>query len=279
MRIATVVLVLMLVLGAPWAAAEGFEAMLPQVDDGQRELAGWWMSEKLDGVRGYWDGRRLWSKNGTEFHPPVDFVKGLPDFALEGEIWGGHGAFEKTVSIIRRKEPHEGWQELKFAVFDVPEAPGPFNERITLAQVWFDTHPSETAFVIPQIRVEGRVQVREELKRVEALGGEGLILRNPQALYASGRSAEILKVKPFDDAEALVVGSTEGQGVNKGRMGALLVELPNGIRFRVGAGFSAAQRTNPPAPGAWISFRHQGFHSSGIPRFPVFLRVRSDQGL
>jgi len=264
-------------LPATLAAASGM--MLPQADDGEGDISGWWMSEKLDGVRGTWDGHRLWSKNGRLFQPPVAFVAGLPAFALEGELWGGRGTFEATASIVQKAQPHDGWLQLQFAIFDVPAATGPFTERIARAQAWFAAHPSSYAFVIPQLPVRDRIQLQQELQRVEALGGEGLIIRNPQALYIAGRSPEIRKVKGFEDAEAVVFGHVPGQGKHRGRLGSLLVELPDGTRFRIGTGFSDAERDSPPPIGAVVTFKYYGRYQSGIPKFPSFLRVRRDQGL
>jgi len=252
------------------------ELMLPQVDDGERDLSGWWMSEKLDGIRGYWDGRRLWSKNGRMFYPPEEFIAGLPDFALDGELWGGRGTFEQTVSIVRQDRPHSGWLRLKFAVFDVPGGNGPFYRRIEQAKLWFARHPSAYAFVIVQSTIHDRDQVRREVQRVEAAGGEGLVVRDPQACYAAGRSSKIFKVKSFADAEAVVVDYIPGRGANSGHLGSLLVERKDGMRFRIGTGFNQDERENPPPIGSVITYKYYGFYQSGRPRFPVFLRVRRD---
>lgn len=255
------------------------EPMLPQVDVGEADISGWWMSEKLDGVRGLWDGSRLWSKTGHPFQPPAAFVAGLPDFSLEGELWGGRGTFARTAAMVRREQPHDGWLQLRFAIFDVPAAVGPFSGRIALAQEWFAAHPSAYAFVITQRPVSDRQQLQQELQRVEAFGGEGLIVRDPQAPYLSGRRPEILKVKSFTDAEALVVDHLPGQGANRGRLGSLLVELADGTRFKIGTGFSSAERDHPPPVGAVVTFKYYGFYPSGIPKFPSFLRLRQDAGL
>lgn len=253
--------------------------MLPKVDDGGRDISGWLMSEKLDGVRGYWDGQRLWSKNGKPLSPPQAFVVGLPDFPLEGELWGGRGTFEKTASIVLQQQPHRGWLALKFAIFDVPKEAGHFTSRIQKARDWFAAHPSVHAFVISQRPVRDRAQLQDELRRIEGLGGEGLIVRKPDALYAAGRSAEILKVKDFQDAEAVVVGHIPGKGRNLGVLGSLLVEMADGTRFKIGSGFSDVQRGSPPALGEVVTFKYYGWYKSGIPRFPSFLRIRSDRGL
>jgi DNA ligase len=263
----------------PTALVGAAGMMLPRVDDGEIDVTGWWMSEKLDGVRGAWDGHRLWSKNGRLYQPPAAFIAGLPEFALEGELWGGRGTFEQTASIVQKRQPHDGWLQLKFAIFDVPAAPGPFSKRIVGARAWFAAHPSKYAFVVPQISVRDRAQMKQELQLVENLGGEGLIVRNPQALYLAGRSREILKVKDFADAEAVVVGQIPGRGANLGRLGSLLVELADGTRFKIGTGFKAEQRDNPPPIGAVVTFKYYGFYQSGIPKFPSFLRLRYDNDL
>jgi len=259
--------------------AQAREPMLPKVYSEQIDVRGWLMSEKLDGVRGYWDGRQLFSKNGHLFHPPPEFIRELPDFPLEGELWGGRGTFSQTVSIVKRKQPHNGWLQLKFAIFDVPASPGGFVQRINVVQDWFAARPSVYAFVIPQVIVPDSEHLQQELQRIEKLGGEGLIVRKPDALYAAGRSIEILKVKSYQDDEATVIAHLPGKGRNAGRLGSLLVELKNGQQFKLGSGFSDEERNNPPVIGEVITFRFYGKYPSGIPKFPSFLRVREDNSL
>ena len=272
-----VLLVSVVMLAVAWAAPPA--PMLPQVDDGQITISGWLMSEKLDGVRGYWDGQQLWSKNGTLFQPPPAFVADLPPFALEGELWGGHGGFETTAAVVKRLDDPAGWLRLRFAIFDVPLAPGGFSRRVKKASAWFAAHPSPYAFVIPQQPVQDRAELQRELARIERLGGEGLIVRDPEALYLAGRRPELLKVKSFQDNEAVVIKHLSGQGKNAKLLGALLVELPDGTRFKIGAGFSDEQRRSPPPVGTTITFKHNGRYRSGLPKFPVFLRIRRDLGL
>ncbi len=255
------------------------ELMLPNVYSEQVDVRGWLMSEKLDGLRGYWDGQRLFSKHGHPLNPPQEFIRGLPDFSIEGELWGGRGTFEQTASIVKRKQPHDGWLQLKFAIFDVPGAPGGFTQRIEIVQNWFDVHPSIYAFVIPQTPVKNSDHLQQELQRIERLGGEGLIVRKPDAFYIAGRSTEILKVKNYQDAEATVLAALPGKGRNEGRLGSLLVQMDDGTQFKIGTGFSDAERENPPAVGEVITFKHYGKYQSGIPKFPAFLRVREDQAL
>jgi DNA ligase 1 len=271
----------LLLAGGLWLAAQvsAGEPMLPRAYDGQVDVSGWLMSEKLDGVRGYWDGKRMFSKNGHELFPPETFIRDLPPFPLEGELWGGRGRFEQTVAIVRQQRPHDGWLQLKFAIFDVPQASGGFTERLALVSAWLAAHPSKYAFVIPQLPVKGAAELQRELQRIEALGGEGLIVRTPDAHYRAGRSPEILKVKSCQDAEATVVAHLPGQGRNAGRLGALLVEGEDGRRFRIGSGFSNAERDSPPPVGALVTYKYYGIYQSGLPKFPTFQRIRRDRDL
>lgn len=259
------------------AQVRAAEPMLPQVYGEHLDVAGWLMSEKLDGVRGYWDGRQLLSKNGHVFAAPPAFIRDLPSFPVEGELWGGRSTFALTVSIVKKEQPHDGWLQLKFAIFDVPQEPGPFTVRIDKARNWFASHPSAYAFVIPQTKVRDAHHLQQELERIQGLGGEGLIVRKTDGLYAAGRNPDIRKVKKYQDAEARVVGHLPGKGRNKGRLGSLLVELDNGTRFKIGGGFSDIERQSPPPIGAIVTFKFYGKYPSGIPKFPSYVRIRVDR--
>jgi len=280
MRMDSLLVLVLLACGLLFTSAvQAHEPMLPLVDDGKNDVGGWWMSEKLDGVRGYWNGHNLYSKHGVPLHPPRAFVADLPPFPLEGELWGGRGTFETTAGITRREQPDAAWLQLRFAIFDVPDEPGSFRQRIRKARHWFDIHPSPYAFVIEQTPLRSRQQLQSQLERIERHGGEGLIIRDPDASYTAGRSASILKVKSYQDAEATVIAHLPGQGRNAGRMGALLVREADGTEFKIGSGFSDAERDNPPPVGAVITFKYYGRYTSGLPRFPSYLRPRTDRGL
>ena len=267
---------IVLLLSAPVVAVE---MMLPRVYSPEVDVSGWLMSEKLDGVRGYWDGKQLLSKNGNRLYPPETFVRDWPPFPVEGELWGGRSRFEKTVSIVKKQQPHNGWLQLKFAIFDVPQSDGRFIERMARAIEWLAEHPTPYAYVISQTKVRDSDHLQQELKRVESLGGEGLIVRRPDTYYKDGRTAEILKVKNYQDAEAKVLAHLPGKGRNQGRLGALLVALDDGTQFKIGSGFRDAEREAPPSIGEVVTFKHYGKYQSGIPRFPSFLRLRRDRNL
>jgi len=127
---------------------------------------------------------------------------------------------------------------------------------------------------VPQQRLPDEAALQARLAEVAAAEGEGLMLHHRQAPYRPGRSAHLLKLKMHEDAEARVVDHLPGKGKYEGMLGALLVERADGTRFRLGTGFTDAQRADPPPPGTWVTYRHDGFTTKGLPRFARFLRVR-----
>jgi DNA ligase-1 len=225
-------------------------------------------------VRAYWDGRQLLSRLGNRFHAPPWFLEQLPTAPLDGELWTERKQFQRTISIVRRQDQGDGWRAVRFVVFDAPAHDGPFEERLAWCRETLRDlgHVS----VHEHVPCDGLEHLRAELARVEALGGEGLMLRQPASRYEVGRSTTLLKVKSFHDAEARVVGYVAGAGRHKGRVGALDVALPDGTRFAVGTGLSDAERSKPPPIGAVITFRYQEFSEAGVPRFPTYVGVRDD---
>jgi DNA ligase-1 len=250
--------------------------LLAESWDNAQDLAGWWMSEKLDGVRAYWDGQKLISRLGNAFHAPDWFLEGFPGSPLDGELWIGRKQFQRTVGIVRRQDRSEHWKEVTYVAFDAPAAAGAFEARLATVREHVGLRLPPHLRAHEHLACAGVDHLRAELARVEALGGEGLMLRQPASPYEVGRSLTLLKVKSFLDAEARVVDHLPGAGRHKGRLGALLVELADGTRFSVGTGFSDHERERPPAAGTLIRFRYQELSDGGVPRFPSFLGVRPD---
>lgn len=242
-------------------------------------LADYWVSEKMDGVRGYWDGRALWTRGGEKVHAPAWFTKDWPAVPLDGELWAGRGQFAKAASTVRQQVPNEeAWRGLRFMVFDLPGHGGPFNERLAVLNGLLSKLDSPYARPVAQSRVASHEALMKLLQSTVHAGGEGLMLHRGGSLYKAERNDDLLKLKLHEDADARVVGHLPGQGKYAGMLGALLVETPDGRRFRIGSGLSDAQRRHPPAVGTWISYRLRGTHDSGLPRFATFLRERPDLG-
>lgn len=237
----------------------------------------YWVSEKLDGIRGHWDGHALWTRGGNPITPPAWFTAGWPPVPIDGELWIGRGRFEEISGLVRSTEVDpERWRAVRFMAFDLPGHPGGFQARLRALQTLAETSGNHWLRVVEQVRLADADALEQHLQRVVAAGGEGLMLHHRDSRYVAGRSEGLLKYKPYDDAEARVVGHTAGKGKYQGMVGALLVEREDGLRFRLGSGLSDAQRARPPPLGAWVTYRYSGLTANGVPRFARFLRVREE---
>ncbi len=239
-----------------------------------KDVTGWLMSEKLDGVRAHWTGSELVSRQGNPFAAPAWFTEGLPPFELDGELWTQRGDFARIQSITSRDDPHEGWRELGYYIFEVPHAPGGLMARLDRLRVWLRDHPVKHLHIIEQIPVRDPGHLNAALERVESMAGEGLVVRDPDTPYTTGRGDAALKVVSFETMEGTVAGYKEGKGKYTGMTGALEVELADGQRLFIGSGLSDAERNDPPPIGALITFKYRGLTSNGLPRFASFLRIR-----
>ena len=268
-----------LVLALP-ARAGAPALMLAEVYKPGMSLADYWVSEKYDGVRAYWDGRQLHTRGGERIVAPAWFTATLPKQPLDGELWAGRGRFAHAVSTVRSQAPNDiAWHEMKFMVFDLPAAPGGFGVRLPALQRAVAALGQPWVQAAPQWRVATRAQLMGQLREHEKAGAEGLMLRRDDAPYRGGRSEDLLKLKSFEDAEGLVVGHVPGRGKYAGQTGALLVAMPGGRRFRLGSGLPDALRRQPPPVGSVVTYRFNGTHASGLPRFARFWRVRADEPL
>ena len=240
-------------------------------------LADYWVSEKYDGVRGYWDGHTLRTRGGETVMAPAWFTAGWPTTPMDGELWAGRGQFAQAQSTTRRDNAGDAaWRQIRFMVFDLPAHPGSFDERLPALQTAVARIGQPWVQTVPQQRITNDEALQDLLLRTVRGGGEGLMLHRGSSLYRAGRSDDLIKVKTHDDAEARVVEHLPGKGKHAGRLGALLVEMPTGQRFKLGTGLSDAERTTPPAIGSWITYRFRGTHDGGLPRFASFVRVRLD---
>ncbi len=256
-----------------------FDFLLANSYDKERiVLADYYVSEKLDGVRAYWDGRQLHSRGGKVFAAPAWFLAALPGVPLDGELWGGRNTFDRISGIVRRRQAHEGWRQVRFMVFDMPRAAGDFSARLQqLHELEARAGSAFWSVVAHTPAPADDVLLLARLEQVAAAGGEGLMLRRRHSLYRGGRSDDLVKLKSFEDAEAVVMAHHTGKGKYAGQMGSISVRRIDGLVFKIGSGFSDEDRLNPPPIGATISFRFTGLTRSGKPRFPVFLRVRHDE--
>ncbi|WP_459829164.1 DNA ligase [Campylobacter concisus] len=255
-----------------------------------QNVSGWLASEKLDGVRAYWDGENLLSRQGKKLNAPLSFTKNFPKFALDGELYAKELKFEEIQATVMDKLPDEkAWQRLKFHIFDVPEASGGLLDRLEVLAKFLKNKPNENLIIIKQIKMRDNAQFLKFTEDIIIKGGEGAVVREPNAPYERKRSKNALKFKKFKDAECEVIAINKGSGKYVKFAGSLTCkalggkdkeeksgEPKSGTVFKIGSGLSDEKRRNPPKIGSIITYKFQNLTAKGKPRFPIFLRVRED---
>jgi DNA ligase-1 len=235
------------------------------------------VSEKYDGVRAIWDGKALRFRSGRTISAPAWFISKLPVQALDGELWLARGRFDALSGIVRKTEPQDDeWRQIKYMIFELPDAPGTFVERAQGIKEIVAKAQWPQLVAVEQFRVADRAVLKRKLDEAVRGGGEGLMLHLADAPYVTGRSDVLLKLKPLQDTEAIVVEHIPGKGKYLGMMGALRVKTAEGKLFLIGTGFTDQVRKNPPPVGTTITYTYRGLSKTGLPRFASYLRVREE---
>lgn len=235
----------------------------------------YFVSEKLDGVRAYWDGEKLISRQGNIFAAPKWFIKDFPTTVMDGELWIARNRFELVSSIVRtQKENNLQWQQVRFMIFDLPKSESPFKTRVKQMRQLVAESDAIYLDMIPQQQLTSEQALQNLLEETVNNQGEGLMLHHQDAFYLHKRANHLMKLKKFQDAEAVVLAHLPGKGKYQGLMGAILVENSEGIRFKIGSGFSDKERQTPPQIGSTITYRYTGKTKNNVPRFATFMRLR-----
>ncbi len=235
---------------------------------------GWMFSEKLDGIRAFWNGTEFVSRLGNKFYAPEWFTKDLGGQQLDGELWMDRGAFQRTMSVVRSQGLDKEWKPIKYLIFDIPESRKDFEGRYSdMKKLKLPKHCE----VVEHTYCKGINHLKSILADIEKKGGEGVMLREPHSLYEGRRSSTLLKVKSFFDDEATIVGFEPGKGRHLGRLGGYICVLNNGKKFSVGSGLTDKERGSPLEKGTKITFRYQELTDDGIPRFPTYVSESIDK--
>ena len=235
------------------------------------------VSEKYDGVRAIWNGSELRFRSGNRVNAPGWFTASLPATPLDGELWLARGKFAELSGIVRRTEPQETeWRRIRYMIFELPGAPGSFIERANRIRAISEELKLPWLLAVDQFRVADTTALMRLFKQMTKEDAEGLMLHRADALYVTGRSDILLKLKPLQDAEAKVIGYVAGKGRFAGMVGALKMETADGKHFRIGTGLSQAVRQQPPAIGSTVTYRYQELTLNGLPRFPRYWRLREE---
>jgi DNA ligase 1 len=236
------------------------------------------ISEKYDGVRAMWDGKQLYTRQGNTINAPAWFTKDLPKTPLDGELWLARHQFDALSGAVRKDVPIDAeWQHITYNIFELPNASGDFQSRAKRIVEIVKKANLKHLKAVEQFRLKDENALNLRLAQVVKNGGEGLMLHRADAMYETGRSAALIKLKPLYDADATVVAHTAGKGKYTGKLGALVVETPEGIRFKLGTGLSDNERENPPKIGSLVTYTYKGKTKNGKPKFARFLRVRDEK--
>ncbi len=220
----------------------------------EKKAAGYYMEVKLDGVRCIADIRdpanpKLVSRGGKELtaklpHIVEQLVHNFPGMILDGELGytnklGTAIDFNLTMRVLGsgvdealRKQKHivpsSSWSDaIEFNVFDLLW----LSSDIRTVSAWerFKMLMNETPLFATHLRHIRPVEFRFEwmegfYDRIVEAGGEGVILKNPDAPYLSGarRAKTWYKLKKYITEDVQVVGYTEGQGKYFGQIGAII---------------------------------------------------------
>ncbi len=247
-------------------------------------IESYYISEKLDGVRGYWTGTEMLSRQGYPIIVPTWFTKHLGERPLDGEIWLGRERFEELSALIAREDVEDPlWNEVTYQIFDLPAEKGRFKERVVIMQDYIESLQANNPHLkmIPQEKFSSKEALSAHLQAVSQAGGEGLMLHHEDAYYRPyQRTHDLIKLKVVDEGCALVRGYNPGKGKYQGMVGSLRVEtIINGEKryFKVGSGLTDALRADPPKIGSAIIYRHNDLTKRGIPRFPRFKALHLEE--
>jgi DNA ligase 1 len=156
------------------------------------------MSEKMDGVRAYWNGKQLMSRHGKDIKCPQWFTEALPSGKrLDGELWMGRGSFDKLRGALNSPLESVGteslWKnEIKYVLFDMLDSELPYEER--MEELRGLTLPSFVS-VVEVEECRGNDHLNEVLQSIVKNNGEGIVLTKPHSLYVGERTRDRLKVK------------------------------------------------------------------------------------
>lgn len=348
---------------------------------GKDKIGGWYVSEKLDGTRCFWDGgltrgmktelvpwasvtdpkngkrklklkpvaTGLWSRYGNPIIAPDSFLDLLPPCPLDGELWAGRGNFQLCRSICGGDTPDPRFDQIQYAVYGSPPIDlvmGDGEIKNSNFHATFDldkfahfiaacTHSHRPDFVtldvestfgdellalnemldgdriymhkqvrLPQDEEAAQAAVEVELQKAINNGGEGVVIRNPQAVWTPKRVANLLKYKPFEDDEGFIVGFTSGRETDKGskhlgKIGALILDY-KGKRLEL-SGLTdeerefaepdmrelAAKRPGIEMPASFqgkhfklgqkVSFIYRELTDDGIPKEARYYRPRDEE--
>ena len=271
---------------------------------------GWYMSEKFDGQRALWDGSKFVTRGSKNSLPrvypyvPIWFIALMPPgIALDGEFFIKRNSFQE-IGFLKSKLKKESdrckkdntildldkkWINIKYQVFDIPSDNSLFEERMELLKnivmercILWNLIPlppylkKEECPIIftEQYLIKSEKSLDEYYSRIVSQDAEGVMIRAPRIPYIPNRTRLILKLKPEDDAECMIVGYKPGTGKYSNLLGAFECIQENKKFYISGMNDSIRKdylKTHPL--GTIITYKYTSLTDDGIPRFPRYYRI------
>lgn len=265
-----------------------------------------WLSPKLNGIRAVWDGKTLKTRTGIELvsvpHIVEELKKHFDGTPLDGEIYK-HGMRFQDITEITGTSVNVDKSQLEYWLYDIPVPNVSFDVRHEMMLQYIGI--SKYIKVLEQKRVTVFEFMQMEEKNIYASEYEGTMIRT-NADYQNCRTFDLMKLKDFIDAEAVVIGVTQkflyekivtqervkgsrkkasggwsknGKALPQEAVGALRCRLPSGVEFKIGTGFDhklAKEWWKNPPIGKVVNFQYQELSKAGVPIVPSFEGFRYD---
>uniref|UniRef100_A0A6B2LF53 ATP-dependent DNA ligase family profile domain-containing protein n=1 Tax=Arcella intermedia TaxID=1963864 RepID=A0A6B2LF53_9EUKA len=231
-----------------------------------QDPTGWFMVQKLGGIRAFWDGSKLFARDGKIVLAPLDFISSLPPgVSLDGELWIGYGALPELTSILNQNLS-DLWKDVKYIVFDAPTHHGTYPQRHAFASATIP-HNSNRIKMIPSERCIGLEHLQSTLHTITTKKGAGVLLYHPESSYTPGRTGELLEVKDsFEEEDVTFLKCNENSYT-------FICEQQNGARCIVKC--SGWEYLFPPSPGSILTVMHSGlYNTSRKMKSPFLVRIR-----
>lgn len=264
-----------------------FKPLLAQNFDNKNNHIGWFMSEKLDGIRCIFYNNHLYSRTAHTIHAPTWFIENISKSLegtgvtmLDGELYTKRNDFQCICSIVKKDIPiDEEWKDIKYMVFDIPlENDLVFRDRYNKMMSILNNNNLRVQIVIHNI-ISDISDIDKYLDEITNVDGEGIMLRDPNSYYEQKRSKSLIKYKKFSDDDAIITAVELGKGKYVKDIGKFKVKWLNEphIEFYVGTGLDDNIRKikdKESLIGKVVKIKYYSVTGSGKPRFPVFIGFR-----
>lgn len=302
---------------------DAIKPMLAHVYEDHVKKVTWpaYVQPKLDGFRCLAivsDGKcRLYSRTQKEWltmpHVVADIEdwskhNNVPNFILDGELYN-HGLrvaaqaedievdggtlhqtaaevdFNRIASIVKRNDVHPDHKLVQYHIYDLPSAPGGFEQRFdALCEMVSDAYSGASLKIVETNIVESEDDMNAQMAEFLEIGYEGLMYRRADGPYEGKRSHGLLKVKTFQDAEFEVCGVEEGSGRLQGKAGAIwcYADATKTKKFKAKMRGSIESLVDylknfEKYRGRMLTVKYQNLTPDGAPRFPVGIRFRVEE--